>query len=218
VLWCPARCVEVDHEAISVEGVISLVATCGLCIILVVASSVVLQSLASMESELFYLARAFLFQSMWNAETERLHDEVARPRCCATTFSEFQRIFGAIRRLSRALYTLRAFSPQEMNPATVGTSSFGEAHSPSQHSSFLSPLMGLERVPYVVGSDGLSGLWRVPVTTVFIVLDPALFNPQLQDATSMHRNHRAILEIFQKHIATFSGQVHGWRDLVAFVA
>ncbi|CUF19486.1 membrane-associated protein, putative [Bodo saltans] len=216
-------------SAIRYSMLISLVTIFGLCIALVLASSFILQTLASMESEIFYLARSFLFQSMWETQTTRLHDEVERPRCCATAFSEFRRIFGAIRRLSRALYTLRAFSPSEMTPATsggMGNSTSGDANSrcySASQSSFMSPIIGLvEVVPYHILGNGSSGLWRVPVTTIFIGLDPFMFNPQTQEAMTIYNSHRAILEVFQKHVAKFAGasldQFYGNRFLIHFNA
>ncbi|CUG90965.1 mitogen-activated protein kinase, putative [Bodo saltans] len=63
-------------------------------------------------------------------------------------------------------------------------------------------------VPYSLNRNAnieSSGLWHVPVTSMFVVMDPFMFDPQTEDPMAIHTNHKVILEAFQK----FVGQVPG---------
>ncbi|CUF19560.1 membrane-associated protein, putative, partial [Bodo saltans] len=107
--------------------------------------------------------------------------------------------------------------------STIGAGVSGGAVSPSESSSLRGSITSPQaiatidgshsqkiiEVPYSLGHLSAniesSGLWHVPVTSMFVVMDPFMFDPQTEDPMVIHTNHRVILEAFQK----FVGQVPG---------
>ncbi|CUG76659.1 membrane-associated protein, putative [Bodo saltans] len=122
--------------------------------------------------------------------------------------------------VSRQSATATTVSKKEVT--TIGASVSRGVVSPSESSSLRgsisSPLaiatidgsqsQKIIEVPYSLNLSAnieSSGLWHVPVTSMFVVMDPFMFDPQTEDPMAIHTNHRVILEAFQK----FVGQVPG---------
>ncbi|CUF19435.1 GPI-anchored surface protein, putative [Bodo saltans] len=204
---------------------------CVLCACLVVFSYVVLQPLAEVELEVSQLAQVFLVPLAATLDGVKSSDDTLAVRHgnATSVFIEFSRITGAVRCLSRALYTLRAFTPTgipiptfvsplalERSTTTVSASLSPHGHSISQPPSDETP-SSLE-VPY--DSRGAVTLWRVPVTTLLVDLDFTIFRSK--DSLAVVNFHRLILSALQQRVASFPGasvdQFYGNRFLIHFNA
>lgn len=189
---------------------------CGLCVALLFVVSFLLQPLTKMEAEILQLARVFHVAWAPHQTVEQWQDrESDAHQFLVSAFSEFNRIFGAIQRLSRALYTLRAFSPTGIPlqvVALVANADLGTTASPSfsQQSTVASHASAFFEIPYtstLPGGGGGANTWRVPVTTMFVEVDPSTFHPRVvrDSSGAIVERHKTILDCLHKHTAVFAG-------------
>ncbi|CUG63666.1 transmembrane protein, putative [Bodo saltans] len=210
-------------DRVASTGVYLLVAVVASCVITIGAVTVLLRDLSGLEAEMLRMAKVFSPHHL----PAKLSDE---PQSISGTFVlqfaflvEFSRIAVSLRRFSRELHTIRAFSSAPV-VTTSGTSSATVTAAPSLAASPVEASLietsggntnftALTTTQHSIHDDVADDLyvttsrkpWRVPVTTVMIMINPEFLGGPRDDPVHLHQRHFSVLSVLKKQATAIRG-------------